>query len=283
VARGRWEWIRAEAARHLALVGAQYPDQIDALRLASALDIEVVFGGIGGATERIMKVDGRTRIRISDAIVQRGRREFTAAHAIGHAVCGHTIPLERDVETWIAYACASRHAREERECDVFATEFLTPTAWVRPYCSLGKLDLDAVGAIARVFPVSFVMAAMRFVELTALTCAIVYAEDGFVRWSRGSGAFPCRIHPGMRVPGGSIARGYFDRGATSDAPNRLLARSWLRSTAKIGVATEIVEHAIVIPEPGWGGVLSLLWIPDLSRAQRTNVSAKKIVGLQERR
>jgi hypothetical protein len=25
--------------------------------------------------------------------------------------------------------------------------------------------------------------------------------------------------------------------------------------------TEIVEHAMVIPEPGWGGVLSLLWLP----------------------
>ena len=24
----------------------------------------------------------------------------------------------------------------------------------------------------------------------------------------------------------------------------------------------IVEHAEVIPEPGWGGVLSLIWIPE---------------------
>jgi hypothetical protein len=266
MARSRWAWIREEAERCLLLTGAQRPDQIDALALAKRLDIEVTCGAITGATERITTTGNRVRIRISDAIVQAGRRSFTTAHAIGHAICGHAIPIDGDVEGWIAAACASRGTREERECDVFATEYLTPTSWVAPYCAVPVVDPGAVRTIASTFRVSPVMAAIRFAELTHHACAIVYAERGIVVWSRGSRTFPSRIQPGTRVPDGSIARAFFDQHVISDGARHLGARAWLRSSAKITSTTEIIEHAEVVPEPGWGGVLSLLWLPRLPQA-----------------
>ncbi|MEP6866044.1 MAG: hypothetical protein ABJE66_35825 [Deltaproteobacteria bacterium] len=47
----------------------------------------------------------------------------------------------------------------------------------------------------------------------------------------------------------------------SDVAQSRPAGTWLGSSELAAGGAEIVEHATVIPEPGWGGVLSLLWIP----------------------
>jgi len=263
VAGGRHKWIRAEARRALVLAGATRPDQIDPIRTAKALEIDVVYGGIDGATERITMIGDRTRIRVSDAIVLPGRENFTISHAIGHKLCGHAIAVDGDVAGWIRAACGNRETKDERESDVFATEHLTPEEWVRPYCVVPRVDLDATHAIARVFPVSPVMAAVRFIELSKHACAVVYAERGAVKWARANRTFPRWIQPGMRVPVGSIAHGFFARSALDDRPQRSRARGWLPESTRITDQTEIIEHAMVVPQPGWGGVLSLLWIPEL--------------------
>ena len=136
----------------------------------------------------------RARIRISDAIVLPGRRSFTTAHAVsGTKSAGHACPSRRRCSNaWIDHACGRRGSIEERESDVFATEHLTPEPWARPYCIVPTVDLAAVHAIVRVFPVSPVMAAMRFVELTHHACAVVYAERGLVKWFKASRAAFCR-------------------------------------------------------------------------------------------
>ena len=264
MARGRRAWIRKEARRALLLAGAQRPDQIDPIQTAKALEIELAYGGITGAAERISMLAGRGRIRITDAIVQPGRRSFTTAHAIGHFVCGHTIASDGGVDGWIQYACSRRGSVEERESDVFATEHLTPAPWTRPYCEVDKVDLEAVRTISRVFPVSPVMAAMRFVELTHHACAVVYAEARAIRWWKGSRAFPARMFKKAPVPSSSIAHEFFETGAISDRTRTIAARAWLPSSERITETTEMIEHAEVVPEPGWGGVLSLLWIPSIA-------------------
>lgn len=261
--RGRYGWIRDEARTALTLSGATGPHDIDVLRIAKALDIEVIYGGVEGATERITMLGGRARVRVSDEIVLLGRRYFTIGHAIGHKACGHVIETDGDVAAWITTACSGRTKTDERESDVFSTELLTPEAWVRPYCDPVRVDLGAVDAITRVFPVSPVMAAMRFVELTRLTCAIVYAERGIVKWARGSRTFPRLIAREMRLPRASIAADFFDRGVLSTSAREQSARAWLPNTSRVTDHTAITEHALHVPEPEWGGVLSLLWIPEL--------------------
>jgi hypothetical protein len=263
VGRGRRAWIREQAHLALKLAGAVRPDQINPTRTAQAHDIEITYGGVTGAAERISTLGGRARIRITDAIVLPGRRSFTIAHAIGHKLCGHRIPGERDVEGWIEYACGRRGSIEEREADVFATEHLTPEPWARPYCTVPSVDLEVVRTISRVFPVSPVMAAMRFVELTHHACAIAYVDRGCVKWFKASRSFPGRIEPRSEAPHGSHARRFFDQGAISDVACHLYARAWLPRSQRVAENAVLIEHAQVVPEPGWGGVLSLLWIPSI--------------------
>lgn len=274
--RGRYGWIRDEARTALTLSGATGPHDIDVLRIAKALDIEVIYGGVEGATERITMLGGRARIRVSDEIVLIGRRYFTIGHAIGHKACGHVIATDGDVAAWITTACSGRTKTDERESDVFSTELLTPEAWVRPYCDPVRVDLGAVDTITRTFPVSPVMAAMRFVELTRHACAIVYAERGIVKWARGSRTFARVVAREMRLPRASIAAEFFDRGVLSTSPREQIARTWLPNTTRIADHTTLIEHALHVPEPEWGGVLSLLWIPEMPVRTIDLANAEKI-------
>ncbi len=270
--RGRRVWIREQARLALKLAGATRPDQIDPSRTAQAHDIEIADGGVVGAAERISMVGDRARIRITDAIVLPGRRSFTIAHAIGHKVCGHVIPGGRSVEGWVEFACGRRGSVEEREADVFATEHLTPEPWARPYCTVPRVDLDAVHAIASVFPVSPVMAAMRFVELTHHACAVVYVEQARVKWFKASNTFPGRIERRFEAPSGSHARGFFDRGRIHDVACHMEARAWLPASQRLRENALVIESALVVPEPGWGGVLSLLWIPSVGANESTGAA-----------
>jgi hypothetical protein len=262
VAGGGYARIREAAWRGLTLSGATAPDDIDPVRVAQALDIDVVEGGIVGATERITMCGDRARIRVTDRIVLLGRRQFTIAHAIGHHVAKHVVANGGDVSGWIDVACSGRTKRDEREADVYARELLTPAQWVRAYCDLMRIDLDGVNAIASLFRVSPVMAAMRLVELSPRACAVVYSENGVVRWAKGSSRSPRLIERGTPVPAGSIAA--HSLGAAIEGSHRAAARTWFPLSDRAAASGEVIEHVLRIPEPGWGGVLSLLAVDGLA-------------------
>jgi hypothetical protein len=105
------------------------------------------------------------------------------------------------------------------------------------------------------------MAAVRLVELSPYACAVVYSSHGIVKWAKRSKTFRERVPEGMNVPERSQARQVFDGRAIPDVASHHAARAWLSASSKIAAGVDIVEHAMVVPEPGWGGVLSLLWIP----------------------
>ncbi len=245
----------------LVRVGVRTPDQIDPFETAKELDVEVTFGHLKGATARIFRVGSNARIRVSDDIVTMGRRRVAAAHEVGHLVLDHELPTEADPATWLEASCNVRGKGKERDADIFAIEHLTPEPMVAPYCRVTPVDLRAVNVIERVFTTSPVMGARRFVELSPEACAVAYSERGVIKWMRPSRSFPSYVAEGKVLAPNSIACGYFDRGTLIDVPTCLPARTWLDSSLQIPPGLEIIEHAMVIPQPGWGGVLSLLWLP----------------------
>jgi hypothetical protein len=251
----------------LVRIGARSPEQIDPILTAKALGIEVAFGDLAGATARIFRIGATARIRVSDQIRTEGRRRVSIAHEIGHFALNHELPSEANTGSWLKASCAHRNKRDERDADILAVEHLTPEPMVSQFCKRAPVDLHAVREIERVFVASPVMSAMRLVELSPEPCAVVYSERAIVKWMKPSRSFPGFLTGGMHLAPESVAFGYFDRGALVDVPTRLRARAWLGMNRHITAGTEIVEHAMVIPEPGWGGVLSLLWLPHWTKAR----------------
>jgi hypothetical protein len=259
----------------LVRVGARTPAQIDPIETAKELGIQVTFGHLKGATARIFRVGAKARIRVSDDIVKEGRKRVSITHEVGHFALDHELPREGDEASWLKAACEHRNKRDERDADILAIEHLTPAPMVAPYCERTPVDLYAVSEIERVFVASPIMSAMRFVELSPRPCAVAYSERGALKWMKPSRSFPTYVESGKLVARESIAGGYFDRGTLIDAPTRLPVSTWLGSSKHVQPELEIVEHAQVIPEPGWGGVLSLLWLPDYQPASSVRNAAAK--------
>jgi Zn-dependent peptidase ImmA (M78 family) len=256
-----YERARCLARDVLRECGADEPSKIDPFAIVGRRGIAVKYGGLEGATARVFHMNGRAVMRISDSIVQDGRRFFTVAHETGHVLLGHKLPSESDINADSRAPFYSQ--RQEREADAFAAEHNTPAEWVRPYCNGPQKHLDAVRAIANDFPCTIVSAALRYVELSSNSCAVAYSERGCVKWAKGSRTFPGRIPTQMRIGRGSIAAEYHKQGVLDTCARLMSPRVWLGSMTRVADTLTMIEHAEVVPEPGWGGVLSLLWLTNV--------------------
>ena len=126
--------------------GVDEPSKIDPFAIVGRHGIQVRYARIDGASARIFRHGDRAIIRVSDQIVQIGRLRFTIAHEVAHFLLGHQIPSEGDLDA----GAAPFSVHQEREADVFASEFLMPKEWVAPMCAAAP-SLSAVHAIAKRF------------------------------------------------------------------------------------------------------------------------------------
>ena len=250
----------------LVRAGATRPEHIDPIKSAQALDLEVTFGHLPGATARVCRHGSRARIRVSDEIVLPGRRWFSIAHEIGHYLLGHAVANEDSASSWGRTTCDQRPPHEEREADMFAVAHNMPEALVRTHCKLSPVNLYVARAIADAFAASPVAAALRAVDLSAEPCAAMYFGSGRLQWMKRTRAFPFRLPHGARIDRASVVSDFFTNGTLETEPRVLHPTLWFGSHLPNGFA-EIVEHAQHVPEPGWGGVLSVLWLrPGVSAA-----------------
>lgn len=233
--------------------GIDDPSKIDPAKIAAHLKIKVIYGPLDGPTAHICRNGDRAVMRVSDAIVQPGRRNFTIAHELGHYVLGHRISSGDEL------APTERTPYQEREADVFAAELLMPEDFVSRHVAM-PATLVTVRSIVQTFRTSIVAAARRYVELTDRSCALVFSKDGHVVWAKHSRSFPGRIPHQIRIARGTIAADFHAANTNAlDETERVVPTSAWFAIGNAPVAcTSFVEHAELVPEPGWGGVLSLL-------------------------
>lgn len=259
VLRRSFERARRLAREVLWKYGVDEPSKIDPFTIVGRLQIEVAYARLDGASARIFRHGDRAIIRVSDQIVQIGRLRFTIAHEVAHFLLGHQIPSEVFVDEG---APVPFSAHQEREADVFATEYLMPAAWVAPYCAVTPISLSAVHEIAQTFRASLVASAVRYVELASVPCAVAYSEHGHVVWAKRSRTFAGRIPAQVKIGAGSVASDFHERAVIDTTARLVPASAWFGGEAPLAVGASLVEHAEVVPEPGWGGVLSLIGTPD---------------------
>lgn len=87
-----------------------------------------------------------------------------------------------------------------------------------------------------------------------------YSEHGRVVWARHSRSFAGRIPAQIRIGPGTIAAdvGAANTNTLAETMRVVPASAWFAAGHVPGGCASFVEHAQVVPEPGWGGVLSLL-------------------------
>lgn len=254
--------LRLRAARHEALrllrrFGVERESPVPVEDVAHALGVQIVRGELKRALASLTRAGRQVRIRVSDGHVDPGQLRFSIAHELGHYVLRHRSSLNVCDEAAIQRYFFDGDA--EAEANAFAGELLLPEPQVRRRCEVSPVDLDVVDAIARDFGTSIVAAAIRFAELTSERCAVVFAQEGCVRWVVRSPTFWPVILRGQPLLPWSIAHGYFAGGEVSRACEPVDATAWVDSH-RVARDVEIFEHARVLDHVA--AVLSIVWIPE---------------------
>lgn len=136
--------------------------------------------------------DGRKGwgIIYNNAIVSKGRINFTLAHEFGHYLlhrlaypngfqCG-----QQQIVRW-----DSEYGQVEHQANVFAANLLMPLDdFRRQIPDNARIDIDMLRACAERYKVSLVAAALRWLGYTRKRAILVVSRDGYILWARSSDA-----------------------------------------------------------------------------------------------
>ena len=166
--------------------------------IARALDIvEVREGPLVNFEGALVTTPERDRGSILlNANSSRQRRRFTLGHELGHFLNSWHQPTSptgfwcsRSDMTAADLRSRDRYLRQEAEANRFAIELLTPRRRLRRYV-IGEPDLQQVLAMSEEFYISREAAARRYVSIHHDSIAVVFSNDGKLRYAERSETFP---------------------------------------------------------------------------------------------
>ncbi|MCI0724929.1 MAG: ImmA/IrrE family metallo-endopeptidase [Acidobacteria bacterium] len=236
--------------------GAPDPEDI-AKRIGLAIE-EADADGFEGALVRPVGVP-LGAIALKKGVREKGRRNFTIAHEIGHFVLpGHdsigNVCSSQQIESW-----STDINHYEQEANEFAGELLIPTAQASPIVTKRLPSLKVIKEVAQHFNASLTASGWRFCELTPERCAMVMSTKRRIVWYKAAEDFRFHIKVGDEIEEGTVALDCFLGRKIPSAPVSVAASLWLASSNLLPQAS-VWEESILLPY--YDSVLTLLWIKD---------------------
>ncbi len=237
-------------------LGVDGPPNLDEIAAAIGLRIkEVDSDGFEGALVRdaesqkgIVLVKAKTR--------ERSRKRFTIAHEIGHYMIpthidNENVCLAKELESW-----SESLATPELEANEFAAELLLPNKLVASRFPKAEPSLQHIAAIAQEFQTSLTATTRRFIDITDLSCAMVWTQQEW-KWVRRSENFKAFI-PLDEIPYDQSFAGQLLAGrSVPDVATPVNPILWLNERDVTRVE-RLLEHSIYLKN--YKAVLTLLWI-----------------------
>ncbi|HHT71752.1 MAG TPA: ImmA/IrrE family metallo-endopeptidase [Firmicutes bacterium] len=219
-----------------------------------ALNIEVAWEQLENVDALIIKGRNGAYIVLRQGQMYESREKFGISHELGHfCIPSHLADC---------YTCKSSdmlqfnsYRKEEREANCFAAELLMPTQWL-----IGKLrktaaTLDFIRTVSSECGTSLSSTACRVTDICPDKIAVVYSEDGFIKWFKKSKTFPYYVNKGELNPS-SYAADFFNHNYLLDKPNLILANAWVCDADSDDYLNE--ES---VPMPNLNAVLTILTVP----------------------
>jgi hypothetical protein len=245
---------RVKATEVLRRLRIQGVDELDVEAIAFHHGLRVRYGGLSGAQGRLASRGGRGFVRIADGIHQFQRRRYIISHELGHHLMHAPegrLSLCTDGD-FLRYDAAAGNVEEE--ANWFAAELLMPKPLFEPKCDVKQPSLEVVKGLAEMFTTTLTATAIRFVDLAPEACAVVWCENGTIKWAiRGPEFWPW-IEFGQRLGSFTHAVDAFKGKTLPQGPQLVPARSW---TSKEG--GDLYEDTAWFS--GLGATLTLLWLP----------------------
>lgn len=238
--------VQVIAAAFLDHFGLKWLDDIEAIALGLGLRIEEVpVRAFEGGLLRIKEANAGT-ILISNSIRDAGRRRFTLAHELGHYLLpnhgrGEGYCRGQKLDSW-----GSSLSRMEREANEFAAEVLMPAPLISDLLA-AEPDYASASKISQRCESSLSASAYRLAELTSHRFAVIWSENGQVKWSKGSKEFQAEFRVRHDACDHStLAAKCFAGKEVPMGYDLVKADSWLYE-GNLCSGAELLEHSISIP------------------------------------
>lgn len=214
-----------------------------------------------GCLARLVRKGKRGIIRTHSGIREEGRKRFAIAHEMGHWFL-------HEAESQF-FVCTAEQMRDykgspmEVEANLFASEFLMPTALFRPLAGDVEPRLEQVKSLAGTFNTSLTATGMKFVDINKHECILVLSTNKIIAWSKQQGnRSGLRIEKGMKLHPESLAF-HVTGPAGKLEPEVVKSETW--------IAHNWHERQIEVTEQSWvlenyNSVLTMLVVADVDGA-----------------
>lgn len=231
--------------------------------IAWALGALVCRDSLSGTEARLSYKGGRAVITVDSGIRNPQRVRFAVAHELGH--------LDMHADSNSLSICTSSEIDEtekpkaklgkiESEANSFAASLLMPARLVAPKCRGESPSFELIENLSQEFDTSLTSTAIRYMHFCPEPCAIVYSENGVIRWFRGSDDFRRQkffVMPREPVDEFTLAGDFFKSGKSCSNQEKVEAGSWLTPGRH-------AEDAVIIEQtrtmPTFNATLTLLWV-----------------------
>lgn len=234
--------------------------------IARARGALVITGELKGSEARLNMAGKPAIITVSRNILNTSRRRFSVAHELGHLEMHRwkvTLCTSADMMEWSVRAGSENL---EHEANEFAAALLMPERFFASRCE-DEPSMDYFAELADQFHVSLTAAAIRYCGFTPEPVAIVFSQDGYIKWFRASAEFEemrLFVDVRSRVYPGSRAARYFQGTSIPTASAHVPADTWLRPGNYNRDAT-LLEQSW--PIESLNAVLTLLWADEDPEAE----------------
>jgi hypothetical protein len=275
------EFARRKAHALLDELGVEAVDQPPIEAIAHRLGIELVETRIDGARAQLVVGQHGPRILLSDRVDDPVDRRWSIAHELGHYLCCHPARPVAELCQPRPRGCGAEHPDEEA-ANSFASVVLLPPETVAVFCDRAPMTIDIPMQLADTCGVSWESAALRIAESSWQICAVVFSQQGRIRWIAPSLPFArlcgVNLRPGRRVGAGALARRFFDTGTCPDDPELVPTSAWIAGYAS---DARILEHSVT--NRAHGAVMTVLWDPSgASAARPAQVTLPLVTSLRDR-
>lgn len=260
MARQRVDLFRAQmaAGKLIQEFAFSRPEQIIVEDVAMARKVLVIDDVLHGAEARLLRDGQSGLIRVQAAIPEEGRRRYAIAHELGHW------ELHVDTSQWNFCTKADlltmkqyKGSPLEMEANAFASHLLMPRAIFAPHCKEVAPSLKAIIDLAAAFRTTLTATSVRFVEECEEVCAVVFSENGKIKWWHAREDSDFWIEPGKPLDRRTEAWECQNGGMASTKMEPVKPEYWLDELPR-GRKTEVFEQAMKLGT--YPTVLTLLWI-----------------------
>jgi hypothetical protein len=171
-------------------------------------------------------------------------KRFTLAHELGHVFMpDHQKKLRSNQIMHRSYFNVQYSKDTEKEADCFSAHFLAPSTSCERIIGGRDSSPATIAALAEYFNISLYAAALRFIDLTDICCALVFCNtDGRIKYERRSrtmGALKHRFIYNAGIHEDTLASEFL-KGTIKEYSSETLMNYWYNDLGKEVSGTEAV-------------------------------------------